>query len=320
MSQKKARTKIFHLIFLTAIVLSIYMGFTHLLPFISTYVFKENTEASGLSTTYDLSNALVWQNELYSSCAILIDMEKHEVLAQKNCESKMYPASLTKMMTAILAIECLPNENQKILLAKDIFEPLYLADASMAGFMPQEEVKAIDLIYGILLPSGAEAAMGLAEYIAGSEEGFVALMNKKARDLGMYQTHFTNVVGFTDPMHYTTAKDMALLLTYALKNKTFREAFTSPSHTTAPTNMHETGLTFYSTMFQKLPQSNFNGTEILGGKTGFTEEAGLCLASLAQREGKEYILITTGAPGNAETDQYNLLDAVYVYSNIPFSS
>ena len=101
MSQKKARTKIFHLIFLTAIVLSIYMGFTHLLPFISTYVFKENTEASGLSTTYDLSNALVWQNELYSSCAILIDMEKHEVLAQKNYESKML--SLIHILTYLLS-------------------------------------------------------------------------------------------------------------------------------------------------------------------------------------------------------------------------
>ena len=108
-----------------------------------------------------------------------------EFQMQKNSEEKIYPASLTKMMTAIVAIEKLPDLRKEIKLTSSTFQGLYKADASMAGFQPGEQVTAINLLYGVMLPSGAECCIGLANQIAGSEQNFVKIMNQKAVDLGM---------------------------------------------------------------------------------------------------------------------------------------
>jgi len=255
-------------------------------------------------------------DKLNSPNAILIRLDDHTVLMQKNSEEKIYPASLTKMMTAIVAIEKLPDLKDEIKLTNSTFQGLYDADASMAGFQPGEKVRGIDLIYGVLLPSGAESCIALADKLAGSEQGFVKLMNKKAADLGMDNTHFENATGLHDENHYTTVKDMAVLLSYALQNDTFREVFTSSRHSTRPTNRHPDGITFYSTMSKGLSDQNIIGGKILGGKTGYTEEAGLCLASLAQKGKQEYILVTAGAKGDNHSEQYNITDAVAVYNSI----
>jgi D-alanyl-D-alanine carboxypeptidase (penicillin-binding protein 5/6) len=261
---------------------------------------------------------LVSPDKLNSPYAILFRLEDDTILMQKNIEEKIYPASLTKMMTVIVAIENLPDLMEKIKLDNSMFQGLYEANASMAGFQPGEKVRALDLLYGALLPSGAEACMGLAYHIAGSEQHFVELMNQKAADLGMEDTHFVNTTGLHEDDHYTTVKDMATLLDYALENETFRETFTSSKYSTQPTNKHPEGLTLYSTMFKKLEQNHQTmiGGEILGGKTGFTDEAGLCLASLAKVDEQEYILITAGAKGDQHTKQYNITDALAVYSSI----
>lgn len=134
----------------------------------------------------------------------------HTILMQKNSEEKIYPASLTKMMTAIVAIENLPDLKVKIKLTNSTFQGLYKADASMAGFQPGEQVRAIDLLYGVMLPSGAECCIGLADQIAGSEQNFVKIMNQKAADLGMKNTHFENATGLHNVNHYTTVKDLAI--------------------------------------------------------------------------------------------------------------
>jgi D-alanyl-D-alanine carboxypeptidase (penicillin-binding protein 5/6) len=141
-------------------------------------------------------------------------------------------------------------------------------------------------------------------------------MNQKAAELGMHDTHFTNATGLHDENHYTTVKDMAVLLSYALRNDEFREIFTSFRHTTKPTNKHPVGITFYSTMFENLKGTNITGGEVLGGKTGYTDEAGLCLASLAKTGGKEYILVTAGARGDHKSEQYNITDALAVYNSL----
>jgi len=186
----------------------------------------------------------------------------------------------------------------------------------MAGFQPGEQVRAIDLLYGVMLPSGAECCIGLADQIAGSEQNFVKIMNQKAADLGMDNTHFENAIGLHNENHYTTVKDLAILLSYALQNDTFREIFTSSRHSTPPTNKHPRGITFYSTMFEDLSNQNIIGGEILGGKTGYTDEAGLCLASLAKVGKQEYILISAGAKGDHDSEQYNITDALAVYNSI----
>jgi D-alanyl-D-alanine carboxypeptidase (penicillin-binding protein 5/6) len=263
----------------------------------------------------DLS-AYISSDQLNSSNAILLRLTDDTVLMEKNSEEKIYPASLTKMMTAIVAIEHLPDLKGEIKLTNSTFLGLYDADASMAGFVPGEQVMAIDLLYGVMLPSGAECCIGLAEQIAGSEQNFVNRMNQKAQDLGMEDTYIENVTGLHSDNHYTTVKDLSILLSYALQNDTFREIFTSSRHSTTPTNKHPGGITFYSTMFEKLGNQNFNDGEILGGKTGYTEEAGLCLASLAKVGQQEYILISAGAKGDHRSEQYHITDAVTVYSSL----
>jgi serine-type D-Ala-D-Ala carboxypeptidase (penicillin-binding protein 5/6) len=255
-------------------------------------------------------------DKLNSPNAILIHLKDHTILMQKNSEEKVYPASLTKMMTAIVAIENLPDLKGKIKLTNSTFQGLYEADASMAGFQPDERVRAIDLLYGVMLPSGAECCNGLADQIAGSEQNFVKLMNQKAADLGMDNTHFENTTGLHNENHYTTVKDLAILLSYALQNDTFREIFTSSSHSTPATNKHPGGITFYSTMFEKLNNQNIIDGEILGGKTGYTDEAGLCLASLAKVGNQEYALVTAGAKGDHHSEQFNITDALAIYSSI----
>lgn len=254
--------------------------------------------------------------KLYSRNAILVRMDDGKVLLDKRSEEKVYPASLTKMMTTIVAIEQLPDLQQLIRLSSDMFHELFEANASMAGFLPNEEVPAIDLLYGVMLPSGAESSIGLAEAIAGSEAAFVQLMNEKAEELGMKGTHFTNTTGLHDSAHYTTMKDLAILLEYALRNDTFREIFTTNRYSTESTNRHPEGITFYNKMFTSMEQTRVDEGEILGGKTGYTTEAGLCLASLANIKGSDYVLLTAGAKGDHNTKQYNISDAFAVYGQL----
>lgn len=253
---------------------------------------------------------------LYSSNAILIQLNDHTILIQKKHEERIYPASLTKIMTAIVAIENLTDLQEKITLSNSMFQGLYDANAAIAGFQPDEQVKAIDLLYGMLLPSGAECCIGLADQIAGSEQNFVKMMIQKASKLGMDNTCFENVTGLHDESHYTTVKDLAILLSYALQNDTFREIFTSSRHSTQPTNKHPDGITFYSTLFKKLQNPSVTNGEILGGKTGYTNEAALCLASLAEINGVEYVMVTAGAKGNNTTEQFNITDALAVYNSL----
>ncbi len=275
---------------------------------------KENdkkTEQGSKLSVIDLK-----ETQLSSNNAILISLEDQKIVFEKDSEKTIYPASLTKIMTAIVAIENMKDLNEPILLPSDLFQKLYDENASMAGFLPEESVPAIDLLYGVILPSGAECCLGLSDYIAGSEASFVELMNEKAEALNMKHTHFTNSTGLSDPEHYTTVKDLALLLEYALQNDTFREIFTSTKHSTQSTKLHPGGITFNSTLYKNLDSPEFNGGVILGGKTGYTGEAGLCLASLARKNDEEYILVTVGAKGNHDTEQFNISDAFLVYNSL----
>ena len=218
-------------------------------------------------------------------------------------------------MTVIVAIEELDDLEEKIMLDADIFPELYAGDATQAGFQAGEAVRAIDLLYGAILPSGAECCIGLADAIAGSEDAFVELMNKKAQKIGMENTHFCDTTGLHDPNHYSTAYDMAVLLKYAIRNDTFREIIETPRHSTGVTNIHPDGITYYSTMFKNLNDPTVTEGKILGGKTGYTNEAGLCLASFAEIGGREYILVTAGAPGNTG-EPLHVQDAVTIYNRL----
>lgn len=196
-----------------------------------------------------------------------------------------------------------------------MFAGLYEQDATQAGFQPGETVRAIDLLYGAMLPSGAECCIALADTVGGSRDGFVEMMNKKAQQLGMNKTHFCDTTGLHDSDHYSTVRDIAVLLRYALKNDTFREIIESPRHSTGVTNIHPSGITYYSTMFKNLSDTSVTGGHILGGKTGYTSEAGLCLASFAKIYDREYILVTAGAAGNTGS-ALHVQDAVTIYNRL----
>ena len=251
---------------------------------------------------------------LNSPYSALIAARGGKLIGGQNAEERMYPASLTKMMTAILALEKL-NPGSEITFTDEMLNALTGSDATQAGFLSGETVKVRDIVYGCLLPSGADCCMAIAYRLSGSEEKFADLMNKKAERLGMKNTHFVNSTGLHDEEHYSTAYDMALLLKYCLRNKLFREIITSSYHSTEGTNLHPDGITFYSTLFNNLSSTEVTGGEIKGGKTGFTNAAGLCLASFAEIDGREYVLVTAGAPGTTG-EPLHVRDAVTVFERV----
>lgn len=305
--RKRQRIRLFILIFILLILL-----FWAFLVYKKKGFHKETTPPPVKTLNMNLNN-------LKSNNAILIKLQsnkKYEVIAERNAQERIYPASLTKIMTAILAVENMHDLSQEMEVPNDVFQFLYEMNASVAGFEPGEVVSAEDLIYGVLLASGAECCLTLSDYIAGSEEAFVEQMNQKAKKLGMEETNFCNTTGLQNDNHYTTVGDLAVLLKYALNNPEFRKIFTSRSHIIEPTNIHPYGFTIQSTLFENMEDVTLRKGEILGGKTGYTQEAGLCLASLATVNGKEYILITAHADGSHETEQFHIKDAVNVYNQI----
>ncbi len=254
-------------------------------------------------------------SHIHSQYALLEEMESGKILASKNMQDAIYPASMTKMMTAIVIIEHVEDLNEKIIIPEDIYPYLYEQDASVAGFQAYDEVPIIDLLYGILLPSGAECSITLANYVAGSEEAFAQLMNEKAQQLNMNHTHFVNSTGLHDDAQMTTLEDLAYLVRYALKNETFKQIFTSSEYLSQPTQSHPQGLFMRSTINRIIIEKE-NRVDFLGGKTGYTGEAGQCMASFAEVDGNEYLLITAKADGAAVSMPYHMIDAESIYEQI----
>ncbi len=250
-----------------------------------------------------------------SEYAILIDVEKNEIVAHKNADVKMYPASMTKVMTLIVAYENIEDVNDKFTFDYTITDPAYKAGASVAGFLSSETVPIIDIMYGVALPSGADAATAIAIHAAGSEEAFVELMNKKVETMGLENTHFVNTSGLHDPDHYSTVHDMAKILQYAMNIPVLEEILSAYKYTTTPTTQHPEGLLLVSTMFSRMTGSEPEVAEIIAGKTGYTNEALNCLASCAETpDGKRYILATGKAPSTAEDGRYGaVFDAFEIY-------
>lgn len=282
----------------------------------SSAVSEEIMQGSPLLTEEKLdprTASVMLDSQLYSGYAYLCNAENASVIAEKNCEARFYPASLTKIMTTLVLIENAEDLYAQATVSADMYNELYKAGASLAGFSAGERVRLYDLLCGIMLPSGAEAAIAAAEYVAGSEEKLVAMMNSKALEMGLSNTHFANITGLHDDDHYTNAAEMATILSAALENEVFREISSKQSHTVPPTNKHPKGFTMSSTVFKKLGGKQPESHTIIGGKTGFTYEAGLCLATYAEYDGELYIAVTMGAEGNHKTPQHQVDDAIYLY-------
>lgn len=232
-----------------------------------------------------------------SEHAVLYDVENNTILAQKSDDARIYPASLTKMMTLLVAVEHIKNLNDTFTMTYNILAPLVRADASRAGFAEGETVRLVDLLYGSILPSGADGTVGLAVAISGSEEEFVKLMNEKAKELGLKDTHFANTSGLHNVNHYSTVTDLAVIMNAVLKNDLCNKIISADNYTTTPTPQHPEGIKLYSDMFRRMYGTEVKDVVISGGKTGYTDQAGNCLASYAIKNGKKYIAVTTNAIG-----------------------
>jgi len=245
---------------------------------------------------------------LYSNHALLINLDTGEVLLDHRGSERTYPASVTKIMTVLVGLE--HARDDELIVSAD-FDALLLANAAIVGFTYGEVRSLSEVLHGTMLSSGADATTTLAYHIAGSYQGFVDLMNETAKRLGMYDTHFENASGLHDYNHYTTAHDTAILLKYALDQLDFREIFTARTYPFI--NSEGNMQSMYSTMFLSMPEPAVTGGEILGGKTGYTTPAGLCLASIATDGIHEFALITFGASSNGHNGHIRDAMAIYEY-------
>ncbi|MCI8575876.1 MAG: D-alanyl-D-alanine carboxypeptidase [Bacilli bacterium] len=245
--------------------------------------------------------------ELKSAHALLINLDEQKILYEKDADTKTSIASLTKIMTAIVTLENISSLDDSVILNEKDFRGLAEANAAVAGFQIGEKVTYRDLLYGLMLPSGAEAAQALTRVVANNRETFVAKMNEKAKELGLTNTNFINETGLDVENHYSSLKDVAKMFQYALQNEEFKKIIQSSSY-----QVSNGSKTLHSTVSRNMKKNNITMDYLIGGKTGTTENAGLCLASIASANGSNYMLITTGAP-QENNNPYNFLDTKTIY-------
>lgn len=234
--------------------------------------------------------------DIVSGNVILIDEDEQAILVQRASSAIICPASMTKILTVLVAAEHVTDLNDTFTITLDITDYSYVHDCSNVGFARDEKVTIRDLFYGTVLPSGADAAVGLATYVAGSQEAFVELMNKKLVELGLSETaHFTNCVGLYEEDHYCTVYDMAMILKAALDNELCKEVLSTHTYTTSSTTEHPEEITISNWFLRRIEDKDCGGT-VLCGKTGYVVESGNCAASYAVDEnGKGYICVTADA-------------------------
>lgn len=241
-----------------------------------------------------------------SGAVILIDADSGRVLYEKNADAKMFPASTTKVMSAILFIENIAPT--------DIVTASYNAvmdipiGASNMGIMQGEQLTAEQLFHGVLVYSANEACNVLAEHMSGSVDAFVEQMNAKAKELGMDSTHFVNPHGLHDENHYTTARDMAKVARYAMQNETFRKIVNTLTYYIEPTNKYEERRILSNTNYLINGASRYAYSAATGIKTGYTSAAANCLISSATKGDENLIAVTLGAKQQVD-GVYSFIDS-----------
>lgn len=248
--------------------------------------------------------------EILSETAVLVDADNKSVLYNHKANEKMYPASITKILTVLIAIENLPP-GQEITVNKSALSAVE-AGSSHIALTEGEVLTAIDLWYATLLASANDGANVLAEAVSGNMDEFCKKMTSRAKEMGALNTNFTNPSGLPDDNHYTTAYDMALITAEAIKNEQFLEIFSTVSYTASPTNK------------QKEPRVFANGTNMIkkgadhyefaiGGKTGWTSVAEYTLVTYAKRDNLNLIAVVMKSPDRASSyqDTKNMFDDAF---------
>lgn len=243
--------------------------------------------------------------EIKSQNAILINLNENRILYSKNAQEQVPIASLTKIMTALITIENIENLEETVTITKEDFYGLKEANAATAGFRIGQKVTYRDLLYGLLLPSGADAAQALTRLVAGNQEKFVEKMNQKVEELKLKHTHFQNATGLDAENHYSTVEEFAQIFQYALQNEDLKSIITTEKYT-----ISDGTFSVLSTLSKK--KNTFQMDYLKGGKTGTTDNAGLCLASIASANGTDYLLVTVKAP-QVKKEPHNFYDAKTIY-------
>ena len=251
-----------------------------------------------------------------SDYVYIFDYESGQVLSEKNSEERMYPASMTKIVTAIVAIEKLPDLDRNVTITAEMLAGLREANASVAGFAEDDTVTVRDLLYGVALPSGADAANALAYECAGGIDAYVELMNQKAAELGLTETHFSNTTGLHEDDHYSTAREFAEILAYCVENETFREIFSTARYVSTPTQWYPQGIEMLSTTVSPAKNLGISLDGLIGSKTGFTWEAGHCLAWWAEINDMKIVGINAHADEDSMYASGHLTDAARILSNL----
>lgn len=227
-----------------------------------------------------------------SEAAALFDEDGREVLYSKDAFERLYPASITKVMTALVALEY-GNLSDQVTVTEDAV--ITESGASLCGIEPGDVLTLEQLLYGLMLPSGNDAGAAIAVHIAGSIEAFADMMNAEADRIGAVDTHFVNPHGLHDPDHYTTAYDLYLIFHEAMKNPVFREitgttAYTASYRDRSGQTVTKTwkGGNWFMTGERETPA----GITVIGGKTGTTQAAGYCLIMAEEAaDGGEYVSV-----------------------------
>ena len=241
-------------------------------------------------------NTLYLGGELPSAHAIVIDLNTGTILAQKAANTQISPASMTKILTLLVAAEHLEESRLRdtVTIDLEITDYCFKNDCSVAGFELDEAVPVEDLLYGCILPSGAEASLALARYVAGSHEAFVELMNEKAEQLGLRATaRFSNCVGLYNEDNVCTVYDMAMILKAALDNDLARTVLTTKIYEIPANEFHEEGMILSNWFLRRIEDHICQGVEVLGAKTGYVDESGNCAASYAETAAGGHFLCVT---------------------------
>lgn len=243
-----------------------------------------------------VSSAALESSDVSAECAVVISRQTGEVIFQKNAYRKHSMASTTKIMTSLLAAQS-GKLHEEIIVERNMIQ----VEGTSMGLLPGDRVSLLELIYGMLLPSGNDAANAVAVFLGGNVENFSKLMNSKAKEIGMNQTHFVTPSGLDDDDHYSTAFDMALLGRYAVNDPVIRTVCSS----------HKAALSYGNPPYRRTLYNHNRLLEsykyCLGIKTGFTKKSGRCLVSYAEKDGCGLIAVTLNAP-NDWNDHKKMLD------------
>lgn len=247
-----------------------------------------------------------------AKAAFLYELETDTVLYAANPDMQVYPASLVKLMTCLIAVEN-GNPDDVVVITQEMLDSLPW-DAAVADFVAGEELTLRQLLYATMVSSANDAAVAVAVHIAGTQEAFVSMMNARAAELGCYNTNFTNAHGLHDDMQYTTARDLARIMREALKNEDFVAYFNEDYYVIEPTNKcSELRPLFTSNyLMSTLIAQEFYDDRVTGGKTGITSNDGWCLVSTAQEGNVSLLSIVLEAESQYAEDGYS----VTVYGNL----